>query len=118
MAMITGLHALIYAEDAQRARDFFREILGWEHVVAHEDWLIFKAPPGEVAVHPVAAGYQKHELWLMCDDVDATRRGLEAKGVRFVRDIEDAGWGLTTAFEIPGAGVMGLYQPRHATAAY
>lgn len=116
--MITGVHALIYAEDAERARAFLRDVLGWEHVVAHDTWLIFKSPPTEIAVHPIPAGHEKHELWLMCDDVEATRRELEAKGVRFVRDIRDDGFGLTTAFEVPGAGVMGLYEPRHPTAAY
>ena len=117
-SVITGVHTLIYAEDAERARDFLREVLGWDYVVAHDSWLIFRSPPGEVAVHPVPAGHQKHELWLMCDDVNATRRDLEAKGVRFTRDVRDDGWGLTTAFELPGAGEVGLYQPRHPTAAY
>ena len=117
-AMVTGVHALIFAEDAERARAFFRDVPDWDHVDAGGSWLIFKTPPGEVAMHPVPAREMKHELWLMCDDVDATRRELEAKGVRFVRDVRDDGWGLTTAFEVPGAGELGLYQPRHPTAAY
>jgi catechol 2,3-dioxygenase-like lactoylglutathione lyase family enzyme len=116
--VITGVHTLLFAEDAERARAFLRDVLGWSYVIAHENWLIFKAPPGEIAVHPVPAGHQRHELWLMCDDVETTRRELEAKGVRFTRDIRDDGFGLTTTFEVPGAGEMSLYEPRHPTAAY
>ncbi len=116
--MITGVHSLIYAEDAEAARAFLRDVLGLEFVAAHHTWLIFRSPPAEIAVHPVAPGHMKHELWLMCDDVAATRGDLETKGVRFTQDIRDDGRGLTTAFGVPGAGVVGLYQPKHPPAAY
>ena len=47
--MIVGAHSIIYAEDAERARAFFRDILGYPYVDAHEGWLIFKLPPGSSA---------------------------------------------------------------------
>jgi hypothetical protein len=37
----------------------------------------------------------------MCDDVQATVRELEAKGVRFTRPVSDEGFGLMTALELP-----------------
>jgi catechol 2,3-dioxygenase-like lactoylglutathione lyase family enzyme len=30
--MITAVHALVYAEDAEAARAFFRDVLGWPYV--------------------------------------------------------------------------------------
>ncbi|GAA1855746.1 hypothetical protein GCM10009836_39870 [Pseudonocardia ailaonensis] len=112
--MITGLHSIVYAQDAERARDFFRDVLGLPFVDAHDGWLIFAAPPTEIAVHP-AEESGRHELYLMCDDVEATVAELTAKGVEFAAGIEDVGWGLLTRLRIPGGGELGLYQPRHAS---
>ena len=114
--MITGLHAIVYSNEAEAVRAFFRDVLGWPHVDAHGGWLIFKTPPAEIAMHPAPPG-QRHELFLMCDDVNATRAELERKGVRFTTPVTDEGWGLLTYLELPGAGSLGLYQPKHPTAA-
>ncbi len=52
----------------------------------------------------------------MCDDIEATVAELTAKGVVFVGPIENQGFGIMTRLEVPGAGTIGLYQPRHPTA--
>jgi hypothetical protein len=52
----------------------------------------------------------------MCDDVAATVEELTAKGAEFVADISDQGFGLMTTLRIPGAGTLGLYEPRHPIA--
>ncbi len=52
----------------------------------------------------------------MCEDVEATVADLKGKGVEFTAPIEDQGFGLLTRLRIPGAGELGLYQPKHATA--
>src|SRR3954454_12050070 len=103
--MIIGTHAIVYADDADRAREFLRDILGLRNVDAGDGWLIFRLPPAEVGVHPAGtldAG--RHELYLMCDDVAATVKELSAKGAEFVADISDQGFGLMTTVRIPGAG--------------
>lgn len=112
--MITAVHTLVYAEDADAARDFFRDVLEWPHVDAGDGWLIFKTGPSELGVHP--ADVPRHQVSLMCDDLDATMESLESKGARFSRGPRDDGWGVTAMLEIPGAGEMMLYQPRHAEA--
>ena len=114
--MITGAHTILFAHDPVQARAFFRDVFGWQNVDAGDCWLIFKSPPGEIAMHPTAVGDERHELWLMCDDLATTRRQLEEKGVVFTQPVTEARFGLTTRFEVPGAGSMGLYQPRHPTA--
>ncbi|MFC7484430.1 VOC family protein [Luedemannella flava] len=50
--MITAVHALVYAENAPAAREFFRDVLGWPYVDAHDGWLIFTSGPSELGVHP------------------------------------------------------------------
>jgi catechol 2,3-dioxygenase-like lactoylglutathione lyase family enzyme len=117
--MIIGAHTIVYAEDAEAARAFFRDVLDLPHVDAHGGWLIFALPPGELAVHPAApdAGPDgRHELYLMCDDIHATVAALTAKGARFTGPVSEAGFGLLTGIEVPGAGTLGIYEPRHATA--
>ena len=115
--MIAGAHVLLFAHDADAARAFIRDVLGLEGVDAGGGWLIFRLPPAEAAVHPAAAGpgEARTELSLMCADVEATRRELEAKGVVFTAPVTDQGWGLETRLEVPGFGALGLYEPRHPT---
>ncbi|NKQ57465.1 extradiol dioxygenase [Amycolatopsis sp. K13G38] len=113
--MITGTHAIVYAQDPERARAFFRDVLDFPHVDAGGGWLIFKLPPAEIAAHP-ADGPGRHELYLMCDDIDATVAELTAKGVEFTGGIAEARWGRLTELRIPGGGTLGLYEPRHPKA--
>jgi catechol 2,3-dioxygenase-like lactoylglutathione lyase family enzyme len=120
--MITGLHAIVYTADADADRAFFRDVLGFAAVDAGGGWLIFAMPPAELACHPTGAdaltGETKggsHELYLMCDDVEATVATLEAQGVR-CEPVTDQGWGLLTSLTTPGGAWLGLYQPTHPTA--
>lgn len=112
--MITGAHAIVFSTEAEQARAFLRDVLGFDSVDAGGGWLIFALPPAELAVHPTESE-PKHELYLMCDDVHATVAELTAKGARFTRPVSDEGFGLATALQIPGGGELGLYEPRHAS---
>ncbi len=111
--MITGAHAIVFSRDAEADRAFFRDVLGFEHVDAGGGWLIFALPPAELAVHP--SDEAAHRLYLMCDDVRATVAELQGRGVEFLRDVGDEGWGLLTALRLPGGGELGLYEPKHPT---
>jgi catechol 2,3-dioxygenase-like lactoylglutathione lyase family enzyme len=110
--MITGVHAIVSAEDAEATRAFLRDTLDLPSVDAGGGWLIFALPPAEIAAHPAEQG-GRHELYLMCDDIESTVAELRAKGVEFTRDIGDEGFGLMTAMNVPGGGELGLYEPRH-----
>ncbi len=114
--MINGLHALIHAQDADKVRTFFRDVLGFRSVDAGHGWLIFALPPAELAIHPTEKGEPaRHELYLMCDDLSVTMADLKARGVT-CGEITEARWGSITTIEVPGAGKIGLYQPKHPTA--
>jgi predicted enzyme related to lactoylglutathione lyase len=115
--MITGIHALIFNHDADAVRAFVRDVLGFSSVDAGRGWLIFALPPAELGVHPIdASETARHELYLMCDDIQTTVEELKAKGVEFPRPIEDQGFGLVTWLTMPGGAELALYQPRHPTA--
>ncbi|HEY9229796.1 MAG TPA: hypothetical protein VIP11_24305 [Gemmatimonadaceae bacterium] len=112
--MITGVHAIIYSQKADAVRAFFRDVLGRPSVDAGHGWLIFALPPAELGVHP-SDDAEVHELYLMCDDLEATIAELTAKGVK-TGPVSDQGWGRVTMLTIADGVELGLYQPRHPTA--
>jgi catechol 2,3-dioxygenase-like lactoylglutathione lyase family enzyme len=114
--MITGLHAILYSPDADKVRTFLRDVLELKSVDAGHGWLIFAAPPTELAAHPTEGNEKPHhELHLMCDDLKATMQELDGKGVQ-CSAVTETRWGSITSIHLPGGGTLGLYQPKHATA--
>ena len=84
---------------------------GFPFVDAGHGWLIFGLPAAESAFHPAEAN-DRHELYLLCDDLQKEILGLRAKGVDCAGVVE-APWGSVTKVPLPGGGHIGLYQPRH-----
>jgi catechol 2,3-dioxygenase-like lactoylglutathione lyase family enzyme len=112
--MISGAHVILYSTDAEADRAFFRDVLKFRNVDAGDGWLIFTLPPSEVAVHPSKEN-GSHELYLMCDDIDATRRTLRRRKVRVTAPVE-RGWGRVATVTLPGGSRIGVYQPSHSRA--
>jgi predicted enzyme related to lactoylglutathione lyase len=110
--VITGVHAIVFSPDAEKVRAFFGDVLGLSSVDAGGGWPIFALPPAELAVHP-ADGAARHELYLMCDDIQATLAELRAKGVEVARDVSDQGWGLLASVRLPDGTELAVYEPRH-----
>jgi predicted enzyme related to lactoylglutathione lyase len=114
--MITSMHSVVYARDADAARAFFRDVLRLPFVDAGDGWLIFQQPRSELAVHPAPEPGVPHGLFLMCDDIEQTMAELTASGAVFTAPVTQASWGMLTSIQIPGGGEIGLYEPRHRTA--
>jgi catechol 2,3-dioxygenase-like lactoylglutathione lyase family enzyme len=113
--VITGAHVILYSPDADADRTFLRDLLGSEGVDAGGGWTILPLPPTEVAVHPTD-GEPVHELYLLCDDIDATLADLTAKGVEVAKPVSDQGWGRLAALRLPSGGELPIYEPRHPLA--
>jgi catechol 2,3-dioxygenase-like lactoylglutathione lyase family enzyme len=110
--VITGMHAIVFSPEAEKVRAFFADVLGMPSVDAGGGWPIFVLPPAELAVHP-ADGENRHELYLMCDNIQATLAELRGKGAEVVRDVSDQGWGLLAAIRLPDGSEFPIYEPRH-----
>jgi predicted enzyme related to lactoylglutathione lyase len=110
--VITGIHAIVFSPEAVKVRAFFKDVLGLSSVDAGGGWLIFALPPAELAVHP-ADGDGHHELYLMCDDIQATLAELRGKGIEVAQDVTDQGWGLLAAIRLPDGSQFPIYEPRH-----
>jgi catechol 2,3-dioxygenase-like lactoylglutathione lyase family enzyme len=115
--MIKGMHAMFYSSDADALRAFVRDKLGLKAVDVGGGWLIFDAPEADLGVHPTegeepASGTANVSFY--CDDIGATVKELEARGVQFTGEVEDHGYGLVTHFKVPGGFEVQLYQPRYS----
>ncbi len=74
--MFTGAHIVVYTQDPEADRKFFRDILKFNSVDAGHGWLIFALPPAEAAFHPDEKN-DKYQLYFMCDDLKSTMASLQ-----------------------------------------
>ena len=125
--MIKAVHTLIYSDDPEATRAFLRDVLGWPSV---EDpgtvppWPIFKTGPSEMGVHPTSGATATRPTRTRgttrsrsCATTSRRRRPSSRRRVRvFTGGIEDYGFGLAANLELPGAGPILLYEPRHPEA--
>jgi hypothetical protein len=109
--MLRAAHVVLYSADADADRAFFRDVLDYPAVDAGHGWLIFALPPAELAVHPAETN-GPHELFLMCDDVDAFMVQMSERGV-VCSQLHTERWGRITYLTLPGGGGLGVYEPTH-----
>jgi predicted enzyme related to lactoylglutathione lyase len=110
--MISGAHVMIFTRDEEADRAFLRDVVGIPCIDSGGGWLIYKLPPTEMGVH---GGEQNdvHQLYFMCDDLDAEIARLADLGAKCSEPFR-ASWGRATGIALPGGGKIGLYEPRHA----
>jgi len=115
--MIRGVHTMFYTSQAKELREFLRDKLGFPAHDVGEGWLIFNMPEADMGCHPTdhpgSPPSGTHAISFYCDDVEKTVAELKAKGVEFVGEIEDYGYGLVTRFKVPGDFTIELYQPKY-----
>jgi len=116
--MISGMHLTLYSAESEtdKLRTFMRDVLRLPSFDAGGEWPIFYMP-GEIGCHPdekaTARKPARYELAFICEDLDATVVELKQRGVTFIGDIHDAGWGRLTSFRMPGAINAVLYEPHY-----
>ncbi|MDX1420623.1 MAG: hypothetical protein R3181_11700 [Rubricoccaceae bacterium] len=109
--MISGAHVVLYSRDADADRAFLRDAFDLPGVDVGAGWLILGLPPAEIAVHPAEAN-DLHEVYLLCDDIDAFAAAMQDRGVD-VSEVHNEPWGRLVAVPLPGGGEIGVYQPLH-----
>ena len=117
--MIRGVHTMFYTEEPEAMRSFIRDKLGFAGVDVGDGWLIFDLPEADMGCHPAdETGKQgrpsgTHDISFYCDDIHRTISQLKERGVEFVGDVEDEGFGLVAEFRMPGDMTVQLYQPKY-----
>ncbi|MGA2199845.1 MAG: extradiol dioxygenase [Nitrososphaerales archaeon] len=113
--MIIDLHALGDTKDAESIRLFFADVLNYPFVDEGE-WLVMAQSPAELGITP-ANKDNPRELYLICDDLDATVKYLQSKEVEITRPISETEIAYTASIRLPGGGEMGLCQKKDQTPA-
>jgi catechol 2,3-dioxygenase-like lactoylglutathione lyase family enzyme len=114
--MIRGVHTMFYSSEADALRAFVRDKLGFSATDVGGGWLIFDLPEADLGVHPTEGENPPSgtaDISFYCDDIHATVAELKGRGVHFVGDVEDHGYGLVTHFLVPGGFRIQLYEPRY-----
>lgn len=110
--MINGAHIVIYSTDPEADRAFLRDTLKLPNVDVGGGWLIFGLPPAEAAIHPSEKN-DVHEVFLMCEDIEAFIAEMQQQDVTTTA-VQEQRWGRLTQITLPGGGKLGVYEPRHA----
>src|SRR6201993_3169985 len=103
--MISAAHIVVYSKNAEADRAFFRDVLGFKSVDAGHGWLVFALPPGEAAFHPSDED-GGHELYFICDDLEAEMASLAKKDVE-CSEVQEARWGFNYQDAASGGGAVG-----------
>ena len=115
--MIKGVHTMFYSSKAEELRAFLRDKLGFAGTDVGGGWLIFDIPEADMGVHPASDIEREssgtHYVSFYCDDINETVSDLRGRGVEFVDEIANVGYGLAIHFEMPGGVPVELYQPAY-----
>lgn len=106
---------MLYSTDAEADRAFLRDVLGLAHVDGGNGWLIFKAPPSEIGVHP-HEGEPRHDVSFMVDDIATTVASLAEQGVNVTAEPAQRRYGIVARIALPSGAEVEIYQPTHRTA--
>lgn len=115
--MIKGVHTMFYSSEVEELRAFIRDKLGFTATDVGGGWLIFDIPEADMGCHPSEAADGRapgtHYVSFYCDDIQETVAELTERGVEFLDDVSDVGYGLAIHFEMPGGVAVELYQPSY-----
>lgn len=117
--MIRGVHTMFYTSEPEALRAFLRDSLGLAATDVGGGWLIFDLPEAEMGCHPTekdeadAVPSGTPHISFYCDDLEGTMRELRARGVEFVDEVADVGYGRRTSFRAPGDFTIELYEPNY-----
>jgi len=113
--VIRGVHTMFYTSKPAELRAFLRDKLGFRATDVGDGWLIFDLPEADMGCHPTDEAQSPSsgtaDISFYCDDIAKTVAELKAKGVEFVDEVQNHGYGLVTHFRVPGDFKLQLYQP-------
>jgi predicted enzyme related to lactoylglutathione lyase len=108
---------MYYSTEADELRVFLRDKLGLSGTDVGGGWLILNVPEADLGVHPTD-GQQPpsgtSDISFYCDDIEGTVSTLKSRGVEFVDEVQDHGYGFVTHFKVPGGFKVQLYEPKYS----
>jgi lactoylglutathione lyase len=123
-----GYLNVLFVSDYDRARAFYRDVIGLEYVhgtegvdayfqIGPDGLLLISQDTADDLLSPVDVDHEPARgarlvIATGVEDVDATYAELRTKGVEFIREPEDRHWGLRCAhFKDPEGNVWEIHAP-------
>lgn len=101
------------AADLDKAKRFFRELIGTDPYVDSPYYVGYKNGEMEIGLDPNGGQYGPGAIpfWTV-SDIAASVKGLEAAGASVVQQVTDVGYGMLVArIKDPSGALVGLRQP-------
>ena len=111
--MIIGAHVVVASRDSDADHQFFRDVLKLDSVDAGGGYMIIGLPTAEASIHQSDGNVPHHELYFLCDDVEAFVKEMGDRNIQ-CGDVQDTGWGRLVQITLPSGAPLHVYQPRHA----
>ena len=116
--MIQGMHGMFYTSEPVALREFLRDKMGIAGNDIGEGWLIFDFAQADLGCHPTGEHPESppsgtHDISFFTRDLEATVAELKGRGVEFLDEITDLGYGYAIHLEMPGGVRTQIYQPKY-----
>jgi len=105
-----------YVSDLKKAAKFYEKTLGLEKKYEYTSYVGFECGGVEIGLIPKASELEKLNslsatVEFLVDDVERTYRELDAKGVKFTKELHDEPWGGRQAtFTDPDGNILEITQ--------
>jgi len=109
--MIIGSHVMVQSRNPSADKAFFGGVLNFPSVDAGGGFLIFAAPPSEIAIHDSDRN-DIHQLYLMCEDAGRFIAEMRRLSIACTEPSRQ-GWGTVFEITLPGGGKLKVYEPHH-----
>lgn len=108
---------MFFTSEPEELRAFIRDKLGFPCTDVGGGWLIFDLPEADMGCHPDDPANNQPSglpyISFYCENIEDTIKELSAKGVEFVDELEDKGYGMAINFKMPGDITVELYEPKY-----
>jgi predicted enzyme related to lactoylglutathione lyase len=111
--MIIGAHVVVASSNPESDQKFFREVLNLSSVDAGGGYIIFGLPASEASIHHTDGKVPQHELFFLCEDIEATVADVTRRGIS-CSEPKDQGWGIVAEVTLPSGAPLNIYQAKHA----
>ncbi|PYT00952.1 MAG: extradiol dioxygenase [Acidobacteria bacterium] len=110
--MINGAHVVLASKNPDADHAFFRDVLKLSSIDLDGSYVIIRLPESEASIHPTDGEVPHHELYFLCDDINAFTADMKGRGVE-CGEIRDQGWGILVTITLPSGSPLQVYQARY-----
>ena len=110
--MINGAHVVLASKNPEADHAFFRDAFKLSSIDLDGSYVIIRLPESEASIHQTDGEVPRHELYFLCDDINAFVSEMKERGIE-CGEIRDQGWGILAEIKLPSGAPIQVYQARY-----